>query len=55
MATKAISEYPSWKKTQQKVQKTANLIDWLRTSIGADNREAEVLKKLLSDFFNELR
>lgn len=55
MATKAVSEYPSWKETQRQVQKTANLIDWLRTSIGADNREAEILKKTLSDFFNELR
>jgi hypothetical protein len=55
MASNAVSEYPEWKKTQHQVQKTANLMDWLKNSIGADNREAEILKKVLSDFFNELR
>lgn len=55
MASKAIREYPEWKKTQRQVQKTANLIDWLKNSIGADNRESEILKKVLSDFYIELR
>ena len=55
MATKAVDEYPAWKATQHRVQKTGNLVDWLTTSVGADNREAEIVKKILSDFFSELR
>lgn len=55
MAVDSVREYPVWKRTQRQVQKTANLVDWLKKSVGADNREAEILKKVLSDFFNELR
>ena len=55
MASKAVDGFPAWKKTQRQVQKTGNLMDWLTNSLGADNREAEILKKVLSDFFNELR
>ena len=55
MASRAVVEFPDWKKKQRQVQKTGNLMEWLKNSIGADNREAEILKKTLSDFFNELR
>lgn len=55
LAIDAIDQYPSWRKRQKKVQKTVNLQDWLTTSIGASNREAELLKKVLSDAFEELR
>lgn len=55
LAEKAISEFPEWKKTQRQVQKTGNLMDWLTNLIGADNREAEILKKTLSDIFEELQ
>jgi hypothetical protein len=55
MAQKALNEFPEWRSGQRKVQKSANLVDWLRSAIGADNREAEILKKVLSDYFQELR
>lgn len=55
MALEAIDEYPSWKRQQRKVQKTGNLQDWLTETIGADNREAEIIKKVLSDCFEDLK
>ena len=51
---KAVNDYPSWKETQRKVQKTGNLQGWLTKVVQADNREAEIIKKILSDFFQEL-
>ena len=52
---RTVDEYPAWKKTQKrKVQKTGNLHRWLREVIGADTREAELLKKILSDIFKDL-
>jgi len=54
-AVRAVSDFPSWSATQRKIQKTGNLQDWLTKTIGADNREAEILKKILSDIFQELR
>lgn len=54
-AVQAIDRFPAWKKTVTKVQKTGNLQDWMITNIGADTkREAEILIKILSDFFEEL-
>jgi len=55
LANHAIKAYPSWKEKQIKVQKSGNLQEWLTTVIKADNREAEIIKKILSDFFQELR
>jgi hypothetical protein len=55
LATKAINEYPIWKSKQRRVQKTGNLQDWLVNDCNASNREAEILKKILSDKFQELR
>lgn len=50
----ALQEFPAWSKTVRKVQKTANFQDWLTGDIGLDNREAEIVKKVLSEKFKEL-
>lgn len=50
----AIEKYPSWSSSKKKIQKSANLHDWLTNVINADNREAEIIKKVLSDYFKEL-
>jgi hypothetical protein len=55
IVSNAVDEYPAWRDSQRKVQKTGNLMEWLTNSVGADNREAEILKKVLSDCFIELR
>ena len=54
LAIRVINEYPSWKNNQRKVQKTGNLQDWLVNDCNANNREAEILKKILSEEFPEL-
>lgn len=54
LVTKAVNEYKPWKKTQRRIQKTGNLNDWLKNTIGADSREAEIIKKVLTDEFNDL-
>jgi hypothetical protein len=51
---RAIAEYPPWRASVRHVQKTKNLQEWLTDIIGADNREAEIIKKVLSDCFSEL-
>ncbi len=55
LACHAIQAYPDWKANQRKIQKTGNLQDWLTIVIKADSREAEIIKKILSDFFQDLR
>lgn len=50
----AVKEFPTWKLTQRKIQKTGNLQDWLVETVGFDNREAEVAKKVLSESFEDL-
>lgn len=55
LASLAINEYPKWKEKQRRVQKSGNLQEWLTKTVQADNREAEIIKKILSDFFQELR
>lgn len=55
MASAAISDYPVWRDSQRKVQKSGNLQEWLTTVITANNREAEIIKNILSDFYQELR
>lgn len=55
LASLAINDYPGWREKQRKVQKSGNLQEWLTQDIHADNREAEIIKKVLSDLFKELR
>jgi uncharacterized protein YeeX (DUF496 family) len=55
LAVQAIEQYPTWRESQRRVQKTGNLQDWLTTVIKANNREAEIIKNILSDFYQELR
>lgn len=55
LSKQAIVEYPAWKDKQRKVQKSGNLQDWLTQEIKADSREAEIIKKILSNFYQELR
>jgi hypothetical protein len=50
----AITQYPEWKLSQSKIKKTSGLKLWLK-SLGANDREAEVMSKVLSDFNIELR
>jgi len=50
----AINEYPAWEAKQNKVQKTI-LTEWLRTTKGITYREAEIIKTVLSDFFEKLK
>jgi hypothetical protein len=49
IALRAIDEFPAWRDSQRQVQKTGNLMDWLTNNLGVNNREAEILKKVLSD------
>lgn len=55
LAIKVINEYPKWKIDKRRVQKSGNLQDWLVNDCNASNREAEILKKILSDKFQDLR
>lgn len=55
LVSTAVNEYPAWSRGQRKVQKSGNLQEWLTGIIGASNREAELIKKIMSDFFQELR
>lgn len=53
-ASRAIKLFPEWSQTQNVVQKTGNLQDWLVNTIGLDNREAEVIKKVLSEEYKDI-
>ena len=53
LTTDAIEKYPAWQKMQKSVKITANLLEWLK-ELGANSREADVVKKTLSDFYKEL-
>jgi len=53
MAAKAIEEFPAWKKSVSRVQKTGNLKDWLQNHIGASDREAIIITKILSENFKK--
>jgi len=55
LAGQAIEQYPTWRESQRRVQKTGNLQEWLTTAIKANNREAEIIKNILSDSYQELR
>jgi hypothetical protein len=54
-AERAITEFPDWRLSQQRVQKTGNLQAWLIETINLTEREAEIIKKVLSDIFPELQ
>jgi len=54
-AERAIKEYPTWKTTNPKVQKSGNLHDWLKTTCDFNERETEIVKKVLSDVYKELK
>ena len=55
--TRAIREYPDWRdqQTQIKIQKTGSLVDWLMGTIKANSRESEIIKKVLSEIYPDLR
>lgn len=50
----AIEEYPQWKKEQKIVHITSNLMEWLK-KLGANTREADIIKNILSDLHEELQ
>lgn len=52
---RAIELFPAWRDSVNKVQKSGNLQDWLTAEFKFSNREAEVVKKVLSDSFEELQ
>lgn len=54
LTEKAINKYPAWSSSQNKVQKTENLMVWLKDTIKSNTREAEIIKKVLTDLFEEL-
>lgn len=53
LTIQAMQLYPEWSKTQRRIKITENLIDWLK-GLGANTREADIIKKTLSDFYEEL-
>jgi len=55
--TRAIREYPDWRdqQTNTRIQKTGSLVDWLKGTIKANSRESEIIKKVLSDIYPDLR
>ena len=54
MAVRTIEQFPVWKKSVKKIQKSGNLYEWLTRDIKASTRQAEILTKVLSDIFEEL-
>lgn len=53
LVMEAVDQYPMWAAaSNRKIQKTGNLHDWLTKTIGATGREAEIIKKVLTDLFN---
>ena len=55
LAVRAINEFTDWAEGQKKIQKSGNLDSWLTSTIGANTREAELIKKILSEHFHELK
>jgi len=55
MVSSAVSAYPKWKAGVNKVQKSGNLQDWLLSRDDVNSREAEIIKKVLTDFYSELK
>lgn len=52
--THAIREYPTWRDQQKNIQKTGNVVNWLKSTIKANSRETEIIKKVLTDIYPDL-
>lgn len=50
-----VTKFPEWKKTQDKVQNTGNLIYWIKEETSSNTREADILKTALAEKFPELK
>ncbi|HFY0602178.1 TPA: hypothetical protein ACIGVJ_000574 [Legionella pneumophila] len=48
----AIEEFPSWLQTQQKVQKSKNLTQWLEETICIPPRTVQIYINMLSEIYN---
>lgn len=51
LSLQAISKYPEWKKLNKKKIQQSDITNWLIGSLQADTREAEIIKKILSETF----
>lgn len=49
----ACAEYPSWSEGQCKIRKTGNLQEWLVKTIKLKEREAEIVKKVLTEIYQK--
>ena len=54
-ACQALSDYISFELTQSKIKKTANLKQWIKGLSKTTDREAEILKKILTERYKNLR
>lgn len=52
--SEAIEKYPAWRKDNPNANKSGGLTDWLRVKIGANTREVEIIKSVLTDIFEDL-
>jgi hypothetical protein len=52
---RAIDEFPEWRKSIRILNKSGNFKEWLVKDIGADQAEARLITKFLSDIYPELR
>jgi hypothetical protein len=50
----AIERFPAWRNDQRHIRKEANLKEWIIRVTGANAREQDIIKKVLSDAFPEL-
>ncbi len=48
-------KYPSWSSSENTVQNTGNLMDWIKAETSCTEREAEIYKKILAEIFPELK
>lgn len=56
MVETALAEYPEWRKTQrEKISKEGDLTPWVKDRFKITDREAMVIKKVLSDIHSELK
>ena len=53
-AVNAIERFPAWRNDQRHIRKEANLKEWIIRVTGANAREQDIIKKVLSDAFPEL-
>jgi len=50
----AILKFPEWSKRQQKIKKSENLHEWIKTDFKANERETEIIKKVMTELFETL-